>query len=431
MKKIFSLILAGIMMVSMTACRNNDEFGDKTVPVPAMELTTQEVTYNTAAGVELKDTLAVSPLTYDKYQPENILENLQKLDYLKGWTCTTSKSEVGYPCITENGQLTAYKYSETTTLHEVQADRTTHQSVAVSYTSDTDAVIGYSDISVSIQYSTSSANLSQNQMRDILEVVYGKDYADFLCYATMQKNDGYAEYKVQEGDAVVVLSRNTENYGIDFRVACKNVSKNVTNGYAGDYTPMLETLHILPDLMNWGEGETDVRNMSTLGKSFLEKHFGAGATFVIGTSLSEQLAGGYAYDEEENDGVSKSVHMQYRIAQPGVKESQRLKTQMTYKISEEKTESYVSLELGTINKDDLTDENRNAMIAKALGIVKDIVQTDDVLTAFDSDKYFTITVDGTETHIRFTLHFNPDKDGNEKVSMQFGASTDIHDLKDT
>ena len=428
MKKFFSLMLCSIMIFGLTACGssgNHDEWDDKSVRVPTVELTMQEVTYHPVEGVDIKDVLMVSPLTYDKYQPDKILEQLQNLDCVNEWSCTTSTSEVAYPYFTENGQLTAYKYGETVTLHEMKAERKTNQSVSVSYNNDTDDIIGYSDISVSFQYSVGGDNLSQSQMHDILQAVYGKEYADFLCYAEMDEDDGYAEYKIQEGDAVIVFSRSTENHGIDFRVACKNKAKEATNGYAGNYTPKLQQLSVLPDLMNWGADECDVQNVSAMGKSFLEKHFGTTASFTMGTSQNEQLAGGYTYGVE--DGTT-SVHMQYRIAQPDVKESQRLKTQMTYKISEQKTESYVSLELGTIKKEDLTDESRNAMITKALNIVADILQTDDVLNAFDSDKYFAITVDGAETYIRFALHFNPDENGNEKVSMQFGTSTDINDL---
>lgn len=428
MKKFFYLMLCSIMIFGLAACGNgsNDELNGKTVRVPAVELTMQEVTYHPTEGVDIKDVLVVSPLTYDKYQPGKVLEQLQKLDCVQGWNCTTSTSEVAYPYFTENGQLTAYKYGDTMTLHEVNAERKTNQSVSVSYNNDTDAVIGYSDISVSLQYSTGGANLSQAQIHDILKIVYGAEYADFLCYAEMDGDDGYAEHKIQEGDAVLVFSRSTENYGMGFRVACKNTAKEASNGYAGNYTPKLQKLSVLPDIMHWGANECDIHNVSAMGKSFLEKHFGVNAAFTIGTSKNEQLAGGYSYGVEDG---KTSVHLQYCIAQPGVKDSKRLKTQMTYKISEQKTESVVLFELGTIQKDTLTDESRNAMITKALGIVSDILQTDDVLTAFDSDKYFTMTVDGTETYIRFALHFNPDEDGSEKVSLQFVTSTDIHDIK--
>lgn len=431
MKKFLSLMLCGIMVLGLTACGgsgSNKEWGDKNVRVPTVELAMQEVTYHPASGMDIKDILMVSPLTYDKYQPSKIQEKLKEVDCVKGWNCTTSTSEVSYPYFTDNVQLTAYKYGETVTLHEVKEERATHQSVSISYNNDTDAIIGYSDISVSWQYGAGNANLSQSQMHDILQVVYGKEYADFLCYAAMDEEDGYAEHQIQDGDAVVVFSRSTENYGVTFRVACKNKSKEATNGYAGDYKPQLQQLSILPDLMNWGENERNAQNVSTMGKQFLVEYFGENAAFTMGTSQNEQLAGGYSYSVK--DGTT-SVHMQYRIAKPGVKTSMRLKTQMTYKVSEQKAESAVSLELGTIKKENITDESRNAFSEKALCIVKDIVQVEDVANAFDADKYFTITVDGTETYIKFTMRFSPDEDGNEKVSMQFATSTDRNDLNIT
>lgn len=421
MKRILSLALIAVMALSLAACGNRGVIAWKTKSLsPAtMVLKAQDVTYTAADGTELKDNIMVSPLTHSTYKPEKTFDSLKKLAFLKDWQFELEKTEICNPHFTEHGQLNTYTYGYVINIKENVAKDEVGRWISVSYHNDTDEAIGYTSIVVSADYSD-TATFTQDQVLEVLKLVYGNKNGEFLCY---DKRLNEEAYKITNNDVELSFKREVDDDGAQFGIACLNNSSNATKGYAGDYTPELQQLPIIPDLLNLELGEADVRNLNMFGKSFLERHFGANAHFVVGTDVIEQMAGGYMYVQHPNDNQT-SVIMAYQIAQDNVAVEDQLHTQILYTTEGDTTASYVSLELGQLMKDELTDENKAEMTEKAMAIVQDILQVEDAPDAFDEDKYFTTTVEGAEMYVIFSLDFTADDDGNEMVTLTCTITND-------
>lgn len=418
MKKVLSILLVCLMVFSMTACNSDSGWKTKNVKAPEVTLEWQEVSQiNAATNFELKDNIIVSPLKVDKYNPKTALEAIKKLDFTKNWVSEERYSEQGVPYFTDDNQVTAFRHGTRMSIHE---DSDTGKGFIVYYSADTDVATDYATVAIEFLPNEKKENLTQKQILEVLKIVFGNEYAEFLCYAKMTQEDEYARHTITNGDASMLFERAIyeDNY-ITFSVNVSNTNKQPVNGYGADFTPTTELLTVLADILRWNAGDT-VLDLNTMGTSFLTKHFGEGAKFAV-ESNEYMNSSAYIYGV---DGEYKTMMMQYKIAQEGVKPEKQLNASLSVSQSGETVETYCMFELGNMGTAAM-DEDRNAMKAKAEAIVEDIMMRE-VEAPFVEDNHFELTLNsGTKVLAIFRLAFEKDEAGNEYAILSFATTTDL------
>lgn len=443
MKKIIALLLVSIMTFGMVACSNTnttpttpngtskDSWETKNVSAPAMSLTMQESKFTDAAGNEVTDQLVVSPLTKAEFIPEATLEALQKIGFLQNWHVITGKTEYGTAYFSEQGQMNAVQYGNYIQFCEIDPKLDAiGMSIVIQYSNDTDNVIGYDAIRVSFMNALDRV-MTQAQMLDVLKIVYGNEYAQYLCYSKMNPNpddENHVYSVIEQNNASVMFERYVDKtIGADFAINVSNAIKEPINGNMNGYTPNLTQFATLAELLHFNEQNSplDVHNM---GLEFLAKHYGEGAYF-----MPKQESGpitvpnsSFIY-HEENEGTNamSGLMLYYKIAQPGVEDAKRPLATMTTSVKGDTEETYCTFDIGYLDVKDVNDESRNAMREKALAMVKDILGLDEIEDPFAEDASFKMTLNGKEVVIKFKLHQTPDEIGNELTVLAFATSTEL------
>ncbi|MBQ8805957.1 MAG: hypothetical protein IJZ68_05690 [Bacteroidaceae bacterium] len=417
MKKIVSLLLVCLMVFSLAACNSDSGWKTKNINAPEIKLEWQENgQVDPAQGISITDNLILSPLTFEKHNVEDDVEALKKLEFTKDWVSEKQYSEQGTPHYFENGQLTSYRYGTRFSIHE---NSDTGKGFIVYYSADTDTVIGYSTVAIEFIPNEAGENLTQAQILNVLKIVFGDEYAEFLCYAKMTQDEEVSSHTVTNGDASMKFERYIDKEGyVTFGINVSNTNPNQTNGYSGEFRPHMDQVAVLGEVLRWNTGDSplDIKNM---GNAFLEKHYGEGAYFY---ASNQTATGAYIYSDE---GAYQTTMMSCAIAQPDVKEDKWLGTTMTISNSESATETYCMFEIANMGSAAL-DADRTAAKDKALAMVKDILNREDVEAPFAEDNHFEMTLsDGTKVLIIFRFKFEKDSNGNEYALLTFATTTDL------
>lgn len=427
MKKFISIILIGIMLLSMTACNQPKDSSDWTTKImanPSVTVQTKDVTYTTEDGKEFPDTVIVSPLNKETYQPEKALNTLKKLKFLNHWTLFSVQIEnMGYH-FTNHGKLKAYNDIDTIVMRNPADAENQHDTIKIDYATESMNIIGYRCVTVTIE-NTETVNLTQAQIYEILQAVYGKKDAEFLCYATGSFLKEPILSETTQNGANVTYSRTMNEDEMIFSIDCDVTDSYAKHYYSNNKEAMLKELVVFPDVMHWKDGEDDINNLDTLGKSFLEKHFGPDACFVTENN-PDWLNGIYIYRVPSDESQPKEFFSLYQIAPFGIENAVRQEISMVSWVTKDKVESMISLDLCALTEEECTDAKKEEITVRAQEIVKDILQVETFSDPLDKKKCYPITIDGQESYIAFQLWFpNYDDDyHDDKVTLWCITSTD-------
>lgn len=427
MKKFISIMLVGIMLLSMTACnqpKENSDWTTKVITPPSVTVQTQDVMCKTENGREFSDTVIVSPFTKETYQPEKALNTLKNLKFLSNWTLFSMQTEtMGYH-FTSHGKLKAYSDVETIVMRNPEDAENQYDTITIDYVTESMNIIGYQRVTVTIE-DPEAANLKQTQIHEILQAVYGKKNAEFLCYAAGSFLKEPILSETTQNGANVIYSRTIDEDEIIFSVDCEVTDEKVQHYYTNNKDAMLKELVAFPDVMHWKDGEDDINDLDTLGKSFLEKHFGPDACFAIENN-PDYLNSVYVYRVQNDESQQKEFWSLYQIAPFGIENATRQDISMISWVNKDKVESMISLDLCTLTEEECTDAKKEEITLRAQEIVKDILQVETFSNPLEKEKYYPITIDGKEAYITFQLSFptyEPDDD-NEDVTLWCITSTD-------
>jgi hypothetical protein len=420
MKKIIAIILACVTLLSLAACNSAatptapDDWNLKYVKKPNWTIETQEVTF-TQNDKEVKDKLAVSPFTFSEFNPTEDVKALQNLEVLKGWSITTEKSEAGMSYET----ATAYMNCDTITIAELKDGKETGKRIQFSYASEPSTCIGYQTIQCDV--SLGDANkLTQKEVHDVMQVVYGEQYAKLLCYGKMKqedKADNYAKYETVKGDVVIECSRSYSENTLSFALVCTNTNTSL-HGYTGEYKPSVTQLPMMQDVLNWSGKDCEITNWGAIGSDWVSKYYGDGYTF------NQEAFGLYVYTETTfNNETTKTFSCDGTF-----KHDDKLKYTpgllVSWKETSDSTDGAVILSIGALTKDEVTDEAKNTLKQKALLMVQDILKTEVSDSVFEDNVVYETTLDGKSAYMNLRLDFSPDEEGNVKAFLTVGVATD-------
>ncbi len=431
MKKIFCLVLAMLMVFTMVACNNTNptdgskpntdgnapddftapslgpvilEWENKEVADPTVEVSMQEITY-TFNGTEIKDKIAISPLSYDKYKPQEIMAALMTVEHIKDWEFTFRTIESGAPYLTELGQQNSYMHTYSFEANETTDGQYTGNGLRVEFTLDTDSCYGYASISCDVY----GNGLEQSQILDVLKVVYGESDAEFLCYDAMKAEGKYASYTVVKDFAIVAYSRDNSD-GVKFNIACLNSATDVTNGYPGEYKPAVNTVPVFPELFGWQEAENNLLDMKHMGATFLAKHYGDG-TYIniphygyIVEQVGEKTGTIFVMEGNIISGENKSTFSMQVIE------------------NSELIDGFMGLQVGYAAKNEVTQQTESDMRQQALAIAQEMIK-DDFVDVMDGNKVYVVQYDEHEAYVLFKFEYVVDKDGNAAGYLSIGFTT--------
>lgn len=272
MRKIVSLILACLTVVSMVACGTTETVNGwkiRNVSKPDLEVSIKETQF-IMNGESYNDKVVVTPFAID--EAERAISAIQKLKCMQGWQVSISDSVYGMPIA--NPSVTLYQKGYRATFYQDAHDGET---LTIEYLTDVDTFDGWSRIYV--QWTTNQNNdpINQKHIFDVLDIVYN-EFAEYMCYAYMNENDGYAIANIQSEVAAATLSREVCSSGVYFTFNMTSLVSGMT-GNPGDVVYPVTQVKPFVTLLKWDEKEATLDNMQDFGHTFFQKFYGTTAQF--------------------------------------------------------------------------------------------------------------------------------------------------------
>ncbi len=348
MKKLFALLLAVVMMMSLVACG-----GDKTPTEPTdkpSESQPTETPDNSTPSEPDDETTAPEGEWVIKedvakpqfYTPQWVRQQLKLLDgstvevglyqtawskvdpqeiktkvapLVEEWTWSIETSETAYAEeYTDAGWQRSYDYTVRLIADAPEVDYV-NDTITITFTGNTEEFDGWRGISVN--YSTPAKEMSAEQQEfilKVLEVVYGKDIAEYMAYAPVTEQR-YNEMSLSESNTIgsEKYGRKLDDRSVYFSMYAYNNKESGVDKYAGTYTSIMpQNVPEYCDLVFPNVGKLDFTNVPTIGAAFVTKQLN-NYGFTEPSSIDKL----YTYEtvEYENGDRDISFHADLNVRQ--------------------------------------------------------------------------------------------------------------------
>ncbi len=405
MKKILALCLVCLMAFGLMACNNGtiENWKTKAMEAPTVELSMESVSFVTDAGTSFNDAVVKSPLSMGKYSPEQAAAAMQQLKCLKNATVEMQYKEEAIPFFTENEQLMYYLCTTTCSIEAPDDDNR----VALNYIVTPDDVDGYSVISVEI-FTTGAKALKQQQIFEILTAVYGEAYAEYLCYAEMNTQNGYAYHEILNNQACMTFERVIkEDQGAAFAIGVYNINETPVYGYTGNTDLKAHGFDAIASLFGWDKN-TVAFDIKAMGTEFVKQYYGDNYVFAPVQSGLNSTPYAYIYVEQ---GQTSTLSMNYAIGNTEDENSNLLQTQFVVKNEGEVEEATYTLEVGALEASNASGDACAELKQKAMEMLQDILGVEEI---FEPDTYQLLSVGGRNLCVKYSFVFA--KSGNYQVA---------------
>ena len=415
MKKFLACLLAGVMVFGLAACGNDNNTknpGDEVKPKPQVVFTNLDASSQDVQMTQGEETisgkLVVSPLTRERFNPETTLEALKALDSIKDWKgFSYDTGEFANYNEADDGIITftGYELNETLNIQQLENDWSTGNEFAVKYTTFTARCINYSEISVEFTYSDDKEHLTDDQLKEILVVVYGQEIGEFLHSGDMGEGSDYSPVRIANDYGEITLHRYENENSALYSVSCDPIGVNTSVlGYVGDYVHHEDKLNVIADFLHFAEDERDVHQYRTWGKSFFTKYFGED-TYLDPNTVCLYLW--TTHDGVTMHGDNKSEHMSINLNLcHSETNEQNGGCLFSYNVENGKHMVSFVMIFGYTPKAELTDAYREEMRQLATDIVKDALQLEDATGCFDEGKTYKANVNGNEVDITCSFYWD-------------------------
>ena len=411
MRKLFALLMVCATLLSLTACSGSTEnWKIKNIEAPKVTLTRQPVDFTSEDGVQ--DSVIVSPFTSDMKHAE-AAEAISKLKCMSGATVTKEYTEDAVPFITETAQYMSYLAS-----HIYTIEQTNGHKVVVQYVEFPDDVLGFSTIMVEIF--EGEKKLKQSEIYEILLLVYGEEYASYLCYGKMTSEVNYEYHDIIQDDMAFSFERVIKpEMGAAFVVGVYNANENTVYGYSGDFAPRAQGFSTIADFLRW-DVNTMPNDVNNIGKAFFEKYYGEDVYCVPVSFAINDSAYAYEYKESQD---SWSTKMRYALHFDD-EEAYPLTVQLaTAKTNDAETAAYIFSVKALQNA---TGDECAEVKQYALSMVQEIMGDIDVSNAFADNQVYEITMNGKPAVVQFKFSFVSDGNGYQVATITIQTSTDMN-----
>lgn len=216
-----------------------------------------------------------SPLTQTQFKLDDIYEKLKESTLLQEYTTGKQRTELGhvklYPHI---GQQQSYEYTESfCATKEYNYKMEKFEDWEVVYKGDTSKYNGWHTIAIQTDIPLSTVTFElQQEVFAILKLVYGEEFAQFLCYAPA--NDGNSmKTEMTFETCTITLHRDMQEEGLAFSIAVNSCVETEFSEYAGDYTAMLGTPEALFRILSDKVGTCDMQDFRNIFHDVLKDNF--------------------------------------------------------------------------------------------------------------------------------------------------------------
>ena len=226
---------------------------------------------------EIKAGVVISPWQPADFSIDRTKNALQSSQLLKGWALGRQVDEIGH--VTEYdkiGQMTGYQV-----IHSIIGApsedllMTGTPQLSVEYHENTETTIGYTDIL--FRFNIPEENITkdvQSQMHQMLRVVYGEEYAEFLCYAP--NVEGSLLLEIKQENAKIHFRRNITPSGIIFSVqVVSRLGDTIFLSFPGNK----EHIHItdisqhIYEFISPEIGDINLQDYRNIGAKMLQSYF--------------------------------------------------------------------------------------------------------------------------------------------------------------
>ena len=445
MKKIITVLLICVC-VFMTACSNKEPVKPQssTTFIPASTITPSvtpkpgayqwetkdipEPIFDTCQEVEqiaiqlsnkdIKATVVQSPLKIENYNIKETKKALSDFTLFDGWFFGESQSErasvIMYPDL---GQQTSYNYSYDIVASKNFKDTQEYFSdLIVKYQGTTDKALGYTSISLQINIEDNQFNAAlQQQIFEILKVVYKEEHANVLCYAPIK--DGNIICEIKQPNADIVFKRDVNSAQLKFEISVNTFMFGWFEGYKGtEYTPLLGVPEKFFDIFSKEIGSFDLRAYKQLANQMLAKHY------TDYECVLPDYTSGYTYSviTMDNGYHLVDLNVEGMIKQKDVKQLVCPNFMVKYTIGEINgvttvANGAIKCGVGYINANTDIEAIKHDMFLKALPMMEMVIDGDQNLVKDfiynESDKAYNtvkrqITLSGIEKEVVFQFEFD-------------------------
>ena len=410
MRKLFALLLVCTTLLSLTACGGDtSNWKTKDVAVPDMKLTTQNVDFTSSTGVQ--DKVIVSPFD-NNINPETAAKTIQNMKYMKSATLTHQYTENAVPIFDGDIQQMYYTYRDLYTIEQLDGNK-----IILQYIKSPDDVLGYSTISVEIF--EDDKKIPQKTILEILNAVYGNQWAEFLCYGEMKKDGDIDYYENMQDTCTLVCERIIkEDMGAAFIISIVNLDETPVYGYDGGFQMKAKGFNVLAELLHWDIKDMPY-NIQNMGLDFIQKYYGTEAHLTPGVFSMGGVAYAYEYEESE-DGYT--VKMQYVIKRSD-DDKEGLIAHMS--LSEKHGVQTTSCTFEIQRLQNATGEECATAKQLTLQMVQDIMGDVDASNALTEGQTYRMILNDKEVAVNWRFVF-ASHDGYQIPTLTMETSTDVN-----